>query len=63
MPAEYYVPAEATKALEILRAHGVQMRAVTQPVNGVERFAIATNVAAQRRIPTASTPARTACAR
>ena len=43
VPAEFYVPAEATKALEILRAHGVQMRAVTRPVTGVERFAITAN--------------------
>ena len=26
VPATYYVPAEATKALDLLRAHGVQMR-------------------------------------
>ena len=31
-PAEYYVPDGATKALELLRAHGVVMRPVTQPV-------------------------------
>jgi len=40
---EYYVPANATKALELLRAHGIQMRPVTQPVSGVEQFAITGN--------------------
>ena len=45
VPAEYYVPAAATKALALLKAHGIQMRAVTAPVRGVERFAIAANTA------------------
>jgi hypothetical protein len=45
VPAEYYVPATATKALDLLRAHGVQMRQLTQPVRGVEQFAITTNTA------------------
>jgi hypothetical protein len=44
---EYYVPAGAAKALELLRAHGVQMRQLTQPVRGVEQFAIATNTQAR----------------
>jgi hypothetical protein len=43
VPAEYYVPASAEKALELLRAHGVQMRRLTQPVTGVEQFTIASN--------------------
>jgi hypothetical protein len=42
-PAEYYVPASATAALELLRAHGVQMRQVTQAVSGGEHFIIETN--------------------
>ena len=45
--AEYYVPAGAEKALELLRAQGIQMRRLTQPVTGVERFTIATNTARQ----------------
>jgi hypothetical protein len=45
--AEYYVPAEAAKALELLRAHGVQMRQVAQPVSGVEQFVIESNTAGQ----------------
>ncbi len=40
---EYYLPATATKAIELLRAHGIQVREVTRPVTGVERFAIAAN--------------------
>jgi hypothetical protein len=43
VPSEFYVPASATKAIELLRAHGVQMRALTQPVTGVEQFTIASN--------------------
>lgn len=40
---EYYVPADATSSLELLRAHGVQMRTLTQPVRGVEQFVITGN--------------------
>ena len=43
--SEYYIPASAEKALELLRTHGVQMRALTAPVTGVERFAITANTA------------------
>lgn len=43
VPTEYYVPAGATTALELLRAHGVHMRQLTQPARGVEQFVIATN--------------------
>jgi hypothetical protein len=43
VPTEFYVPATATTALALLRAHGIQMRALTQPVTGVEQFTIATN--------------------
>jgi len=39
----YYVPATATKAIELLRAHGIQMREVKQPVKGLEAFTIASN--------------------
>jgi Zinc carboxypeptidase len=47
--AEYFVPAGATKALELLRAHGVELRQLTQPVSGVEQFAITGNAAAAVR--------------
>ena len=43
VPAEYYVPAAATKALDLLRAHGIQLRQVTQAVKGVEVFTLASN--------------------
>ena len=43
VPTEYYVPAAATRALELLRSHGVEMRQLTQPVKGVEQFDIAGN--------------------
>jgi len=39
-PQTYFVPANATAALALLRAHGVQMREVTRGVKGVEQFAI-----------------------
>ncbi len=41
--AEYYVPETATKAIELLRAHGIQMRRLTAPVRGVEQFGITGN--------------------
>jgi hypothetical protein len=47
VPREYYVPDTATKALDVLRAHGVQMRKLTAPVTGVEEFAITSNTARQ----------------
>lgn len=47
--SEYYVPANATKALELLRAHGVEMRQLAQPASGVEQFAITSNTAAAVR--------------
>jgi hypothetical protein len=40
VPETYYVPAGATAALELLRAHGIRMTEVARPVNGVERFTI-----------------------
>jgi hypothetical protein len=46
-PAAYYVPASATKAIALLQAHGIQMRAVTQAVKNVEQFTIAANTSAQ----------------
>jgi hypothetical protein len=43
VPSEFYVPASATTALELLRRHGIQMREVDGSVDGLERFAIASN--------------------
>jgi len=51
VPAEYFIPAAATKAIELLRKHGVQMRQVTSPVTGVEQFTITSNTT---RPPTGS---------
>ncbi|HET7093269.1 MAG TPA: hypothetical protein VFI22_07325, partial [Thermomicrobiales bacterium] len=36
VPAAYYVPADATKAIDLLKAHGIEMRPVRQPVGGLE---------------------------
>ena len=43
VPTEYYVPAAATKAIDLLKAHGIAMRHLTQPVRGVEQFVITSN--------------------
>jgi hypothetical protein len=43
VPAEYYVPARAMAALNLLHAHGIQIRQLTEPVTGVEAFTIASN--------------------
>ena len=43
VPTEYYIPASAIKALELLRAHGVQMRKTTVATKGLEQFAITAN--------------------
>jgi hypothetical protein len=43
VPAEFYVPAEATAALELLRRHGIQLRPIKAAVSGVEEFAISGN--------------------
>jgi hypothetical protein len=42
-PTEYYIPATATKALDVLRAHGVDMRQLASAVKGVEQFSITSN--------------------
>jgi hypothetical protein len=39
VPAAYYVPATATKAVDLLKAHGIEMREVEAPIN-VEGFQI-----------------------
>ena len=45
VPSAYYIPADATQAMALLKTHGVQMKAVTQPVQGVEQFTISTSIA------------------
>jgi hypothetical protein len=45
VPTTYYVPAEATKALDLLKLHGVVMRQLRQPVTGLEQFTITSNTA------------------
>jgi hypothetical protein len=47
VPTSYYVPADATKAIALLKAHGIQLREVRQAVKGVEQFAIDSNTTAQ----------------
>jgi hypothetical protein len=47
VPSAYYIPADATKAIELLKAHGIQMHAVTRPVKGVEGFTIDANTGGQ----------------
>jgi hypothetical protein len=44
VPAAYYVPASATKAIELLKRHGVQMKQVTSPVTNLSSFAITENM-------------------
>jgi hypothetical protein len=43
VPTEYYVPESATASLELLRAHGIQLRRLTAPIRGVEQFGITSN--------------------
>jgi len=43
VPTEYYIPAGAIKALDLLRAHGVQMRRTTVATTGLEQFSISAN--------------------
>jgi hypothetical protein len=43
VPSEFYVPAGATTALEVLERHGIRMRRITGPVEGLERFEITSN--------------------
>jgi len=40
VPSAYYIPAAATKAIELLKLHGIVMQQIKQPVSGVERFGI-----------------------
>jgi len=45
VPAEYYIPAEATTSIELLKKHGITMRQTTAPVRSVEQFVITSNTA------------------
>lgn len=40
VPAAYYVPASATKAIELLKRHGVLMQQITSPVPDLSAFSI-----------------------
>jgi hypothetical protein len=46
VPSAYYVPATATKAIELLRAHGVRMREASRIPATAEAFTITANTAA-----------------
>lgn len=48
-PTAYYIPANATKALELLRQHGVTMEEVKAPVTGLHAYAIKENTQAAPR--------------
>jgi hypothetical protein len=43
VPVEYYVPASATRALDLLRAHGIVLRKTTVATKGLEQFTITAN--------------------
>jgi hypothetical protein len=56
VPAAYYVPASATKAIQLLKEHGIQMQQLTNEIRGagplihgdaIETFAIEANAPAQ----------------
>jgi hypothetical protein len=47
VPASYYVPAGATRALDLLKSHGVQMREIPALPRAVEEFQITANTAGQ----------------
>jgi hypothetical protein len=48
VPSAYYVPADATKAIGLLEAHGIRLRPVRAAVRGLEQFAIDSNTTAQK---------------
>ena len=48
-PTAYYIPATATKALDLLRHHGVTMQEVTASVTGLHAYAIKENTQAAPR--------------
>ena len=43
VPVEYFVPASATRAIELLRTHGIQLQPVSGTVRGLQRFVISSN--------------------
>jgi hypothetical protein len=43
VPTEYYIPADATRVIDLLRAHGIQMRKTTAAAKGLEQFSITAN--------------------
>jgi hypothetical protein len=43
VPAQYYVPASATRALDLLRAHGIVMTRTTVAAKSLEQFTITAN--------------------
>jgi len=47
VPQSYYVPAAATKALDLLKLHGIVMKQLNREVTGVEQFSIESNTARQ----------------
>ena len=46
VPSAYYISKDATKAIELLKAHGIQMREVPAPIN-VDAFGFTANSAVQ----------------
>jgi len=46
VPAAYYVPADAKKAIDLLKAHGIQMKDAA-PAGPIEAFTIASAAAGQ----------------
>lgn len=45
-PQAYYIPADASKAIDLLKAHGIRLNELRQWGRGVERFEITANTAA-----------------
>jgi hypothetical protein len=43
VPREYYIPGDATAALDLLRAHGIQVKQAPMPTGGLEAFSITSN--------------------
>lgn len=43
VPSAYYLPAGATKAIELLKRHGIQMKEITAPASNLESFTISSN--------------------
>ncbi|HEY6358806.1 MAG TPA: M14 family zinc carboxypeptidase, partial [Vicinamibacterales bacterium] len=43
VPSAYYLPASATKAIELLKRHGILMKQITAPASDLESFTISSN--------------------